>query len=1419
MHQVRRGFIVDDEEEEEEDRNSDDSDRVRKRRKKKRRHRLRDIDDDNDGDRAGADLDEDDLDLLMENTGTTYRKEPSESSRQLKRLKRADDKGSRGLNDMFSDEEEEEEEEEEGVEERSRNNRRGQFSRVNEFDDFIEEDEFSDDDERGRERQVERRSAKVSAVPSRVSGLDEDKLGELYEVFGDGADYEWALEGEDEMGLPEYLSDEDAEKAGPELKDVFEPGELKERLLTDEDNLIRSKDEPERYQLLRAQLKDQYELSDEEFIEEQNWVIKKLNSEKSALFYSKPYIQVPFNKAVKKILEFITKENLEVPFIWNHRKDYLLYVRTFSKEEGAESQAHGSAPIIETLFTIDDLWRIVQLDIEFHSLLIRKKALSKMYEELDVSDTTYRELFSSATKLVDFQDLTEYLQFRYSSRLQDIAASKSTSSTKRHNRYGRFDRIRNGKLYELVRSFGITAEQFGENVESQQRLFFAEDPATAPSVLAEDFTKPLEDGTPSGYLTGAQALEAAQLMLAEELFHEPRVRRTLRSIFWEEAKVDIVLTDKGRKQIDDTSPYSDFKYAINRSFGELRLRPEVYLQMLQAESDGLVIVRISYPNYKTTLFEKLFTKYLASDAVSDTAKAWNEARRVVLKSTSRKIIPLICNNIKEDLRLDCSRALYFEVRKNFAVKLNQAPYQPKGYAAGTTARVLAMTCGMGDFSKDAVLAIVLDEDGEVIEYAKMANPRDTEFKAAFVDLVNRRTPDVVGIAGFTVNSSRFYQILKEIVEKEDLTTGGDTDATDPLDVVWVQDEVARLYQHSARSLEEFPDQVTLSRYCIGIARYLQSPMLEYAALGKEISAIPIHKYQSLLPTETFQESVDSVFVDYVNLVGVDINECIRSTYNSNVLQYVAGLGPRKASGMIQGIQNHGGTLSNRTQLIIDHITTKQIFMNCASFLRIPYDGRSVRSDETEVLDATRIHPEDYDIGRKMAADALELDEEDIAAYDNSGGVVAHLVSGEPEKLNELILEEYADELEKKFHQKKRETLEMIKAELIKHFAEKRAPLHVLTEMDVFTMLTGESAETLHNGVIIPASIRKVSDRFLVAMLACGVEGNVTASNMFDSADRPPHPSTVFSFGQTVQAVILDINYGKFIAELSTVPRDIKNAREQQKRAKHHDSRTWNMAAEDNDRVKVAVKQQEHKQGRVIKHPLFRPFNSRQAEEYLAGLSRGDVVIRPSSRGFDHIAITWKVSDLLYQHVDVLEMDKENEYTVGRILQVDNARYSDLDELIEMHIRTMARKIDEMVASDKFQNKPRSEVESWLTTYTQANPKRSTYAFCFDHKRPGYFLLLFKTGLNAPIEVWYVKVIPNGFRLFKNEYPDVVSLCNGFKTIFLSHVQARQQQHHSSRSGGGPPGSRAPPMSVYNSSGGRSGGYPGGGYSGGGSRYR
>ena len=71
----------------------------------------------------------------------------------------------------------------------------------------------------------------------------------------------------------------------------------------------------------------------------------------------------------------------------------------------------------------------------------------------------------------------------------------------------------------------------------------------------------------------------------------------------------------------------------------------------------------------------------------------------------------------------------------------------------------------------------------------------------------------------------------------------------------------------------------------------------------------------------------------------------------------------------------------------------------------------------------------------------------------------------------------------------------------------------------------------------------------------------------------------------------------------------------------------------------------------------------------------------------------------------------------------------------------------------------------MSTYTEANPKRSMYAFCINPQYPGYFYCCFKAGQHAPHGHWPVKVIPNGFELKGQRYPDMRALKNGFKTLF------------------------------------------------------
>lgn len=158
---------------------------------------------------------------------------------------------------------------------------------------------------------------------------------------------------------------------------------------------------------------------------------------------------------------------------------------------------------------------------------------------------------------------------------------------------------------------------------------------------------------------------------------------------------------------------------------------------------------------------------------------------------------------------------------------------------------------------------------------------------------------------------------------------------------------------------------------------MQDPLLEYITLGDDILSLTFHEHQKLISNDLVKEVVESAFVDLVNAVGVDINESVRDSRLAQTLKYVGGLGPRKASGMLRNIaQKLGSVLTTRSQLIEYELTTRTIFINCSAALKISLNKSiNVKDFEIEILDTTRIHPEDYQLAMKMAADALDMDEE------------------------------------------------------------------------------------------------------------------------------------------------------------------------------------------------------------------------------------------------------------------------------------------------------------------------------------------------------------------------------------------------------------------------------------------------------------
>ena len=344
----------------------------------------------------------------------------------------------------------------------------------------------------------------------------------------------------------------------------------------------------------------------------------------------------------------------------------------------------------------------------------------------------------------------------------------------------------------------------------------------------------------------------------------------------------------------------------------------------------------------------------------------------------------------------------------------------------------------------------------------------------------------------------------------------------------------------------------------------------------------------------------------------------------------------------------------------------------------------------------------------MATDALELDEEDIHDEHPSQVVTAIMNDRDREKkLTELNLDEFAISLYEANHDQKRHTLNIIREELLKPFAEQRERFKLPLDWDIMTMLTGETSKTLNIGLIVSALVFRIQKESISVRLDSGIEGSISAEFLTETGENP---HKVVKKGQTITCIVIDIRFNLVMDEfnvlLSCRPSDLAEGDRVFRHVQLDDM--WDDARHKKDQDMLARKKRAEtdRTRRVIKHPNFHNFNTAQAEAYLEKQQRGDVVIRPSSKGIDHLAVTWKVDDKLYQHIgkyiatftynhtdnlmnfaDVTELNADpTGQTVGGQLHVDAKHsYSDLDELIVNHVQAMARRVEELMAHEKYKH--------------------------------------------------------------------------------------------------------------------------------------
>ncbi|KAJ3175730.1 Transcription elongation factor spt6 [Irineochytrium annulatum] len=1106
-------FVVDDDEEGEgveEDDEGAPADEGASSKKHRRKHKKRR--------RREEDLEEDDLELIGE---TTQR-------RRLRRKGEEPDRRRKGadLTTMFDAEDDLVDVQEEF---QKRPSRQADFDEreldsEEEMEDFID---YEDDEEEDEDSKAERKRAKAQTRKhfERDYGISDANVKRI--ALGTKTTSKQRPGGKRRNLQRQGFTFLQALNACIQL---YEPSQVKEQMMTEEDKVIQMKNMPERFQLRGEHLV----IEEEELRTEANFIARRMRdsgTDREAL--------TPVIFEVLKMFHF--DKMFEVPFIIAHRKDYFN----------------------ETLDRAD-LWRIYDLDIQYFAIEAKKKAVRGLLEDVRSlsaaasADTLPDEiLHSNARSLEDLQDVIGYMQLHYSVEIQRAEESRRRE-LKRAHRKTPYEEARKAGVHEFVKLFGVDVKKFSEGMTgSKVSTHVIEDTPRHPLDAAEEFVR----SDHPYFKTAERILDAGCSMLAQEVAADPMFRQFVRKVYETDAVVTVTPTDKGKREIQPLHPFYPFKYLTEKPV--YKFNDGQFLQLMTAEEQGLVEVSLRVEE-EARLIEDV-VKNLTNDYSNEFAESWNAQRRRVAEQAAKKFLfPQVCKWLKEKLAAEASDWVAEQCRYMLEQKIDIAPYrrtraedEEEDDEQRDYARVMALS--WGDGSRDTGTHVVLiDEQGLVAERLRLTKMQHRDGKVddheKLLDFIKEHTPDVIVVGGWTAETKlRLLPDIATLISR--ISEHGDDEdsrgrrryrAFFRPELIMVDDEVARLAMASKRFAKEFPDTFhPVARYCVSLARRVQDPTHEYATLfnsDEEMKLLRVHPLQGLLREDKLKAAFERAFINVVNFNGVDINEAANPLlkHRSYTLQFVSGLGPRKAQHLISRIAKlvqrynvEGGKLPSRLSLIgggvskrFGIIMTSTIFMNCASFLRVRAKHISQNHD---VLDDTRIHPEDYDLARKMAADALEIDdvdEEDVKQGDPSP-YVRKLMEEQPESLNLLMLDDYAKELERVNHEPKRITLNEIKAELMSPYRDRRRRFTPATNGEVFTMLTSETLnDTLRPGVVVSCRIAKVLDRFIKVTLNCGIDGTIQLHRL--PSDKGIHE---FIEGEYVQAAVVSVDPSRFIADV------------------------------------------------------------------------------------------------------------------------------------------------------------------------------------------------------------------------------------------------------------------------------------------------
>lgn len=570
--------------------------------------------------------------------------------------------------------------------------------------------------------------------------------------------------------------------------------------------------------------------------------------------------------------------------------------------------------------------------------------------------------------------------------------------------------------------------------------------------------------------TTKDAIQGAKDIIAENVSDNAKLRWKYKDII---VKAGSLSTLKKKDSEDEKKVYEMY-YEYSEKISNIADHRVMAIDRAEKEK----VITVSF-NYDLDHLKDLAYEEYIKDKKSDMEDILKEA---IDDGLNRLLMPSIENEIRSDLSTKAHNTSIEVFSLNLEKLLSQAPL--KGRV------VLGFDPGFYNGCKLAVL----DETGKMLTVDKIYPFRkDGEIeksKKKLLEMINKYAVKIIAIGNGTA-SRESEKLVAELIKDNNLN----------VEYAIVSEAGASVWSAQEEARKEFPDLAVEERSAVSIGRRLLDPLAELIKIDPK--SIGVGQYQHDLPEKALNERLDEAIMKVVNRVGADAN-----TASAELLEHISGLNKAIAQEVVN-YRNENGRFTNRKQLLKVKKLGNKAFEQCAGFLRI--------IDGDEPLDATNIHPESYEIAKKI----MEVSNIDKLGDEN--------ITFNDEKIKELNIDEY--------------TLNDIKDDI-------KAPLRDYRDQFDGAILKSNILELkdLKVGDELSGTVRNVVDFGAFVDIGLHDDGLVHISRM--SMHRINHPSEVVSVSDIVKVYVYEVDEAKSRVQLSLLPlEDLVKRDENKKLAK------------------------------------------------------------------------------------------------------------------------------------------------------------------------------------------------------------------------------------------------------------------------------